>query len=121
MTERNSIILVDDNEAIVDSLKTGLLLQGYHCETATDGKSALELISNTSFDVMITDFDMPQMNGLELAKRVKELKPDMKIIIMTGYSEQFSHDEAFALGVSDLLEKPFGLKELINKIKGIKI
>jgi YesN/AraC family two-component response regulator len=121
MNKQISVVIVDDDEAILDSLKTGLSLQGYDCETATNGKSALELIRNTSFEVMITDFDMPHMNGLELTKRVKELKPDMKVIVIIGYSEKFSHDEAIALGVSDLLEKPFGFRELINKIKDIKI
>jgi len=117
MVERNSVILVDDDEAILDSLRTGLSLHGYHCETATSGKSAFELINNTSFDVMITDFDMPGMNGLELTKRVKELKPDM----MTGFFHNFSYDDAIAMGASDLLKKPFGLKKLIGRIRNIKI
>jgi len=121
MAAINSVILVDDDEAILDSLRTGLSLHGYRCETASSGKSALELIDNTFFDVMITDFNMPGMNGLELTKRVKELKPDMKVIIITGFAHNFSYDDAIAMGVSDLLEKPFGLKELIGKMKDIKI
>jgi DNA-binding NtrC family response regulator len=121
MVERHSVILVDDDEAILDSLRTGLSLHGYQCETASSGKSALQLINNTSFDVMITDLDMPGMNGLELTKRVKELKPDMKVIIMTGFFQNFSYDEAIAMGVPNLLEKPFGLKELIGRIRDTKI
>jgi DNA-binding NtrC family response regulator len=121
MVERNSVILVDDDDAIIDSLKIGLSLHGYHCETATSGKSALELINNTSFDVMITDFNMPGMSGLELTRRVKELRPDMKVIIITALSNSFPYDEAIAMGVSALLDKPFGLKDLIGKIKDIKI
>lgn len=111
---------MDDDEEILDALKIGLSLHGYHCETATSGKAALELINKTFFDVMITDFNMPVMNGLELTKRVKELKPDIKVLIITGFAHNFPYDEAIAMGVSDLLEKPFGLKELIGKIRDIK-
>jgi YesN/AraC family two-component response regulator len=93
MNKQISLIIVDDDKATLDSAKTILSLQGYHCETAMSGKSALELINKTSFDIMITDIKMPFMNGIELTKKVRELKPDMKVIVMTGFLGDFSYDE----------------------------
>jgi YesN/AraC family two-component response regulator len=121
MNKQISVIIVDDEEAIIDTVKTALSLNGYHCETAMSGTSALELINKTPFDIMITDIKMPSMNGLELTRKVKELKPDMKVIVMSGFFGNFPYDEAIAMGASDFLEKPFSLRDLIKKIKGIKI
>lgn len=121
MNNHISVIIVDDDDAILDSVKTILSLHGYHCETALSGKSALELIDKTQFDIMITDIKMPSMNGIELTKKVKELKPHMQVIVMTGFFGNFSYTQAVAMGASDLLEKPFGSKELLCRMKNIKI
>jgi DNA-binding NtrC family response regulator len=117
----DSILIVDDDAMLLDMLRNGLLLEGYHCETTASPMFALELIDETPFDLMITDIDMPEMNGLELTKKAKRLRPDMKIIIMTGLIDKFSWDEAIGAGASDFVKKPFTLKELIARIKQVKM
>jgi DNA-binding NtrC family response regulator len=117
MSKQISIIIVDDDDSVLDSVQAVLSSHGYHCKTARNGKCALELINEAEFDIMITDIKMPHMNGLELTKRVKELKPDIRVILMTGYFGKFSHDEAIAAGASDFLEKPFSLKALVQAVK----
>lgn len=121
MRERSSVIIVDDDKILLQMLQSGLSMDGYHCETASSAMSALELINRNSFDIMITDINMPEMNGLELTKKVKRLKPEMEIIIMTGLIDNFSYDTAIDAGASDFIKKPFSLKEVIAKIKHIKI
>jgi DNA-binding NtrC family response regulator len=116
-----SVIVVDDDTMLLDVLKRGLLREGYHCEAATNATLAFELIKKTPFDIMLADIDLPDMNGLELTKKVKELKPQMVVIIMTGFTEDFSYDEAIEAGASDFIKKPFTLKEFFARIKQIKI
>jgi len=70
---------------------------------------------------MITDIVLPEMNGLELTKKAKNLKPQMAIIIATGYIDVFSYDEAIEAGASDFLKKPFTVKELTARAKHVKI
>jgi diguanylate cyclase (GGDEF)-like protein len=83
--------------------------------------SALELVGTESFDIMITDIVLPEMNGLELTKKAKKVKPRMAIIIATGYIDAFSYDEAIEAGASDFLKKPFTVKELTARAKHVKI
>ena len=121
MEQRSSVIVVDDDTVLLDVLKTGLSQEGYHFESATNTTSALELIDKTPFDIMIADIDLPDMNGLELTRKAKKLKPDMAVIIVTGFIEDFSYDEAIGAGASDFIKKPFTLRELLAKMNQIKI
>lgn len=121
MNDKNSVIIVDDEEMLLDTLKSGLSSKGYYCEAASTVKSALDLINKTSFEIMITDVVLPDGHGFELAKKAMRLNPGMKVIIMTGYSEDFSYDEAMEAGASDFIKKPFSLKELLARIKHIRM
>lgn len=121
MEQRSSVIAVDDDTMLLDILRSGLLQEGYHYETATNATLALELIDKTPFDIMIADIDLPDMNGLELTRKAKRLKPNMAVIIVTGFIEDFSYDEAIEAGASDFIKKPFTLKELLAKMNQIKI
>ncbi|HAM52455.1 MAG TPA: diguanylate cyclase response regulator [Nitrospiraceae bacterium] len=121
MDKRNSVIIVDDNKTLLAMLKEGLLLEGYLCETATSAEAALEQISKNSFGIMVADIIMPGMKGIELAEKAKKLRPDMVIIIMTGYIDDFSYDKAIEAGAVDFIKKPFTLKELMIKLKHVKL
>jgi DNA-binding response OmpR family regulator len=106
---------------MLDILKSGLSQEGYHCEVATNATSALELINKTPFDIMIADIDLPDMNGLELTRKVKRLKPEMGVIIMTGFIEEFSYGEAINAGASDFIKKPLTLRELLARMNQLEI
>jgi len=121
MEQRGAVIVVDDDAKLLDVVRSGLLQKGYPCETAANGASALELINKTPFDTMIADVDLPGMNGLELARKAKRLRPGMAVIIVTGFIEKFSYDEAIEAGASDFIKKPFTLRELLAKMNQIKI
>jgi diguanylate cyclase (GGDEF)-like protein len=121
MKEKRSVIIIDDDESLLKLFKTELLSQGYTCKTATSGESALKLINKTSFDIMISDIIMPGMDGFELTEKAKKLRPDMLVIIMTGYTEDFSFDRAIEAGASDFIKKPFTLHELTIRIQLVKM
>jgi DNA-binding NtrC family response regulator len=104
MSEQCSIIIVDDNEMLLDMLQKGLSLEGYTCTTVTNAALALELLDKRSFDIMIADIVLPDMNGLKLAQKAKTLRPEMAILIMTGFVEDFSYDKAIEAGASDFIK-----------------
>jgi two-component system, cell cycle response regulator len=115
------VLIVDDDKNLLKFIRAALESEGYQCETAMNPLSALELVGKESFDIMITDIVLPEMNGLELTKKAKNLKPRMAIIIATGYIDAFSYDEAIEAGASDFLKKPFTVKELTARAKHVKI
>lgn len=121
MDERNFILIVDDDVNLLGIFKTALLSEGYRCETAATVELALELINKTPFDVMITDIKMPGLTGFELTEKAKKIRPDMPVIVMTAYIEEFSYDNAIEAGASDFIKKPFTVKELLARIQHVKL
>jgi len=115
------VLIVDDDKNLLKFIRAALESEGYQCETAMSPLSALELVGKGSFDIMITDIVLPEMNGLELTKKAKKVKPRLAIIIATGYIDAFSYDEAIEAGASDFLKKPFTVKELTARAKHVKI
>jgi two-component system cell cycle response regulator len=120
MDTRNSILIVDDDEKLLDIFKTALLLEGYRCEAAGSAEYALELINKIPFDILLTDIKMPGATGFELTEKAKKIRPDMSVIIMTAYIEEFAYNGAIEVGASDFIKKPFTMKELIARIQHVK-
>jgi two-component system, cell cycle response regulator len=121
MPDKTSLIIIDDDPVFLSMLESGLSMDGYHCETSTSASSALDYIRENSFDIMITDISMPEIRGFELTEQAKKLRPDMAVIIMTGFIDEFSYDKAIEAGASDFIKKPFTLKELIARIEHVKM
>ncbi|WP_051309183.1 hybrid sensor histidine kinase/response regulator [Desulfogranum japonicum] len=111
-TER--VLVVDDEEAIANLTKVTLEKLGYTVTAFTSGMEALKKLRENAdqFDVVITDQTMPGMNGGELAKEILKIRPDMPIILCTGYSSILSKEEAIAIGIRKYLKKPLQRKEL---------
>jgi CheY-like chemotaxis protein len=112
------ILLVDDEEQVVQV--TGEILQGlgYEVVGRSSPGDALELFYNApdQFDLVLTDLTMPGVTGLELSERVKSLRPDIPIILFTGYSDHVSRDAAVAAGISEYCLKPISMRELSTVI-----
>jgi CheY-like chemotaxis protein len=88
------ILLVDDNKLGLVARKTVLEELGYRITTAAEGQEALEQFGRGQFDLIITDYKMPKMNGLELINRVRERSADLPIILISGYADALGFDEA---------------------------
>ena len=106
------ILVVDDELSIRESLSGWLQQDGYEVETAPGGPAALTKTQENHYDIMLLDVKMPEMDGLTLLKRLKELDPDTLIVMMTAHGDIHDAVEAMRLGAYDYLLKPFELEEL---------
>lgn len=100
------VLVVDDDAIIRKSFQKVLTAAGYSVTTARSGRAALAACSSESFDVMLADLKMPEMDGLEVTRMVKREHPQVQVLIVTGYPTQQSAKEAQGLGVFDYLNKP---------------
>jgi cyclic di-GMP phosphodiesterase len=112
MPDRVHVLIVDDDPAVRDVLSEGLDGSGYVCDTASDGAEALRKIERSAFELVVSDIDMPRMDGVGLLKEVKRLRPDTEIIMLTGVLDIETAIQAIRLGANDYLTKPFNLGEV---------
>ncbi|MBI5375100.1 MAG: sigma 54-interacting transcriptional regulator [Candidatus Schekmanbacteria bacterium] len=117
MSLQNTILLVDDNKSFREGLSISLKDEGYSIQEAESGTSALEILKNKRPDIVVADIRMPEMDGIELLKKMKELEVDSPVIIMTAHASIDVAVEAMRQGAFDFIEKPFRAKDLELKIK----
>jgi CheY-like chemotaxis protein len=107
-------LAVDDEAIILDSFRKILVVAGYSIDTVEKGREALGLILKRDYDFVFTDLKMPEMDGLEVTKAVKHLRPDIDVIVITGYASIETAVETMKYGAMDYVQKPFTEDELIN-------
>ena len=107
------ILAVDDEAIILDSFRKILVVAGYSIDTVEKGREALGLILKNDYDFVFTDLKMPEMDGLEVTKAVKHLRPDIDVIVITGYASIETAVETMKFGAMDYVQKPFTEDELI--------
>ena len=115
------ILAVDDEEIILSSFRKILVLAGYSIDTVEKGSEALGLIRKNDYDFIFTDLRMPGMDGVELTKAAKHLRPDIDVIVITGYASIETAVETVKLGAMDYVEKPFTEDELLEFVKAALI
>lgn len=108
------ILAVDDESIILDSFRKILVVAGYSVDTVEKGSEALGLILKNDYDFVFTDLKMPEMDGLEVTKAVKHLRPDIDVIVITGYASIETAVETMKFGAMDYVQKPFTEDELIE-------
>lgn len=111
-----SVLVVDDEEQILDYLKIILEDAGLTVRTANNGKAALEELAKEACDLVLSDIIMPEMNGIQLAKEVKLLYPDIKVQLATGYTSDIEIEELEEKLAKTLLTKPYNAKEILNRV-----
>lgn len=119
MDKKPRFIVVDDDEALLDVLKSFLAMQGHECDVFSSAEVALEHLAKKPCDILIADIVMPGMKGLQLTKEVKQSWPDTNVIVMTGFIDDFSYDQAIEAGASDFIKKPFSVHEMMFRIKHV--
>lgn len=112
------ILIVDDDIGISDSMQQFVELAGYEAARADSAENALEYLKKNPVEIVITDIMLPGMNGLELTDLIKK-DHDTDVIVMTGYSEEYSYAEAIGKGASDFVFKPVRYEELLLRIKRV--
>jgi two-component system KDP operon response regulator KdpE len=115
-TEHRRILVVDDEAQITRVLRTSLSSQGYDIRVANDGETALEIMKDWTPDLMITDLSMPNMDGLELCRR---LRPQARfpIIVLSVRGEERTKVQALDAGADDYVTKPFSIEELLARVR----
>jgi len=113
------ILVVEDDQVMRKAIGTILNRGGYSVLNATNGREAIELLDNASYDVVITDLMMPYANGLEVVNRIRndQNKKDVGVIIVSATSNEDMVTEAFSLGADDYLKKPVMAGELVSRIR----
>jgi len=115
------ILCVDDEAVLLDSFRRILVLDGYCVDTVENGKEALGLIQTHSYDFVFTDLKMPEMDGLEVTKSVKHLRPDIDVVIITGFATVETAVDCMKFGAMDYVQKPFTEDELLEFVKKLLI
>jgi two-component system cell cycle response regulator len=113
-----SILIVDNDIAIKESVEEYLKILSYEVKSALNARDALNLLETFDADMVLTDIMMQGMDGLELTKEIKA-KFDIDVMVMTGYSADYSYEEAVRAGASDFIFKPFRFEELDLRIKRV--
>ncbi len=111
------LLVVDDDEYILDILKILLENEGYSVTTAQDSLKGLEIAKTTDVDIVISDLRMRPMNGIELLKAIRAVKPKLPVIMLTAYGSPETANEASQLGAFAYLTKPFGPDEVLETLQ----
>ena len=112
------ILIVEDDDSIRSSIQEFLTESAYTTFSAPTAEEAFEIIKSGTIQIVITDILLPGKNGLQLTSQIKQ-NYDIDVIVMTGYSENYSYEEAINKGASDLLFKPFRFEELLLRLKRV--
>jgi two-component system response regulator FlrC len=118
---KKRILVVDDEPFVCDAVKMMLNFDGHTVETANSAKDALALFDQGKFDLVITDFAMPNMKGDELAAAIKARAPQQPVVMITAYAEMLQSSDNPLTGVDFVISKPFlleNLREAIAKVTG---
>ena len=108
------ILIVDDEPVVIKSCERILSPEGYAVDTASNGREAIGKLGKNSFDLVITDIRMPDMDGIELLRWIRNSKPETGVVVITGYPSQESIKEALSLRILDYLPKPFSPALLVE-------
>lgn len=114
------VLLVDDEEEFLEIMSERMEARGMKVTTASSAQKALTILENHSFDAIVMDFQMPEIDGMEALKAIKSKNPELQIILLTGYATVDKTVEAMKIGATDFIEKPADLSELEKKIKKAK-
>jgi CheY-like chemotaxis protein len=115
------ILVVDDDQSVAQTMRLILKIDRHEVEIAEDGEQALSMFRAAPYDLVITDFKMANMDGLELARSLRLLRPGLPIILITAYMEALQSSKAALTDVNSLLGKPFSMEELRKAIQTLSL
>jgi len=114
---KDRVLLIDDEKEFVETLGERLRARGIFVDIATSGEEGIEKNKTQNFHAVILDFAMPGMDGIETLKGLREQKPDIQVMLLTGQATIKAAVEATRLGAVDILEKPTDIETLLEKIR----
>ena len=119
--KKHRLVIIDDHYDILELLKHNLLLEGYEVKMFFNAVDALKYINADNTDLLITDWMLPEMNGLELCRHLKMSEPtrDIPIVMLTGKNDEIDAVTALEVGAEDYVTKPVRMRELMSRVKKI--
>lgn len=112
MAKKHEILVIDDNEWIRDTLKQLLAMNGYQVDVARNGGVGLDKVKSKRYDMVLTDIQMPEMDGIELLKQIKKYDPALPVVMITGFPTVDTAIQAMRQGASDFITKPFRYEQV---------
>jgi DNA-binding NtrC family response regulator len=112
MSDKAKIIIVDDQIGVLESFKEILKIKDYEVAGFQGGKEAIESMKTNKYDIAFVDLKMPEMDGIEVLKKLKENDPSIEVVIVTAYASEESFANAITLGAMEYLRKPFLMGEV---------
>lgn len=119
MAEKNRILVVDDEDALRTVLSSELEGEGYKVNAAADGAEAITILKSHAFDLILLDIKMPNVDGFEVLKFVKDNHPTTKVIMLTGFADLKNAIESKKLGAEDFVSKPYDLVDLLTTVERV--
>ncbi len=116
---QSRILLVEDEENLALGLEYNLTAEGYLVTIAKDGREAIKLFDEKEYDLILLDIMLPYFDGFEIAKHIREKNPQMPILMLTARTKIEDRVKGLEIGADDYLTKPFHLKELLLRVKGM--
>ena len=117
--KQRKILIIDDEDVICKACKMILDEEEFLCDNSLSGAKGLDMALNNLYDVLLLDMKLKDMNGMKILKKVKKDRPELYVIVITGYSTLANTVKAMKLGADDYLSKPFNEEELITAVKQI--
>lgn len=119
MAAKNKILVVDDEEALRTVLSSELEGEGYVVSSAADGEEAIKILGSQSFHLILLDIKMPNVDGFEVLRFVKQHQPATKVIMLTGFADLKNAIESKKLGAEDFVSKPYDLVDLLTTVERV--
>ena len=117
--KKKRLLIVDDDELILEMLKDILEEEGLLIDAVLNGKEAFDKLESQKYDLVISDVRMPEIDGFKVLKHVKDNFKRTKVILMTGYTEEYDISDALILGADDYLTKPFDDSKVIMAVNNL--
>ncbi len=119
MPAKNRILVVDDEDALRTVLSSELEGEGYHVRSAADGQEAINILGGQEYDLILLDIKMPNVDGFEVLKFVKDRQPKTKVVMLTGFADLKNAIESKKLGAEDFVSKPYDLVDLLTTVERV--
>ncbi|MGZ3538956.1 MAG: response regulator, partial [Thermodesulfobacteriota bacterium] len=116
---KERILVVDDEETVREMVSKIINLIGHEVVTTGNGREALEILRSQPFSIMITDVKMPEMDGFELMKVVRDQFPGTPIICMTAHGASYTYTDVVGVGATEYITKPITIDEMMAKLKRV--
>ena len=113
----HKVLVVDDDKILQESVKSALEYHNFFVDTANNGVEAVNAVTRKKYDLVVMDVNMPEMDGIELARRATEIDPDMKVMFITGFAAVALNPDSNAPQNAKVLSKPFHLRDLVNEVE----